>query len=118
MEVVRCYRHASTCASDADCQNRIFYINIPLSVFAILAVQLFLHLSRARKSLKESLMAVDWLGITIFAGSVTSFLVGVSSGGVSHPWSSAPIIVPIVIGICGLVAFALVEIYVSRVPVR
>jgi hypothetical protein len=48
---------------------------------------------------------VDWVGTVIFIGSMTSFLVGISWGGVQHPWKSAATLAPIIVGLSGLVAF-------------
>jgi hypothetical protein len=51
----------------------------------------------------------DFIGTALFAGSVISLLLGINSGGSTHPWKSASTIAPIVIGTLGLVAFGFYE---------
>ena len=43
----------------------------------------------------HSLTCVEYLGNTIFFGSVTSILIGLIQGGIVHPWGS------LVIGLVG-----------------
>lgn len=46
----------------------------------------------------KKLMRVDWLGLFVFTAASTLFLVGLTSGGVSHPWGSAQVLAPLVVG--------------------
>lgn len=62
-----------------------------------------------RSSLRKKLVRVDYLGIVLFIGSSTSFLIGLSLGGTQHPWSSAPIVVPLIVGATGFIAFLVVQ---------
>lgn len=82
----------------------------------LLAVlQLSLHLQPKIENHYNGLLKFDWAGIAILGGSASTLLLGLLSGGVSHPWSSAAIIAPLVIGVIGLVCFAIVE-YFAPMP--
>jgi hypothetical protein len=55
--------------------------------------------------LTTRLKRIDYIGTLILVGSVTSVLIGLSYGGTVYPWSDARIIVSLIVGILGLVAF-------------
>jgi hypothetical protein len=59
---------------------------------------------------------VDVLGIVVFVASSTSFLFGLTAGGVLFPWKSANVIVPLVLGVFGIVLFWTIEEYVVKEP--
>lgn len=47
----------------------------------------------------ERLRQLDFLGLTMFISGITTFLVGLSwAGSASHPWRSASVVCPIVLG--------------------
>ena len=96
--------------------GRIFYINIPMIVIVAIGIWFFLTLRTDSTSIREKLKRVDYLGIFIFVGSATSFLFGLTSGGVLFPWTSANVIVPLVLGVLGMVLFWYVEDYVVKEP--
>lgn len=96
--------------------HRIFYINIPVVVIVAIGIWFFLTLRTDSTSIREKLKRVDYLGIFIFVGSATSFLFGLTAGGVIFPWTSGNVIAPLVIGIFGMVLFWFVEEYVVKEP--
>jgi MFS family permease len=59
----------------------------------------------------QKLKRVDWMGAVLFIGSMTSFLVGISWGGVQHPWKSAATLTPIIVGLLGVAAFFAWQMY-------
>jgi hypothetical protein len=74
-----------------------------------------LHVERA--SLKQRLLHhVDWVGSTIFIVSTGSFLIGTSWGGAQYPWDSWRTLVPIFMGVFGVVFTLLWEIYAAKAP--
>ncbi|KFY79994.1 hypothetical protein V499_01100 [Pseudogymnoascus sp. VKM F-103] len=93
----------------------VYYINIPVCVILLAVLQLSLHLQPKIENHHNGLLKFDWAGIAILGGSASTLLLGLLSGGVSHPWSSAAIIAPLVIGVIGLVCFAIVE-YFAPMP--
>jgi hypothetical protein len=52
----------------------------------------------------------------LFIGGLTSFLVGISWGGIQYEWKSVQTITPIVVGIITIVIAVLWEIYYAREP--
>lgn len=72
-------------------------------------VPLTLRLAFKQAALAEQLRRVDWIGTVLFIGSTTSFLIPVTWGGVSYAWDSWRTLVPLIIGIIGLVVFVIYE---------
>ncbi|KAI1133308.1 putative transporter [Nemania abortiva] len=83
-----------------------FYINLPLAIPSLAAMAVFLRLKHQREpTWMHALRRVDFLGTLIFIPSMTSLLLGLIMGGSVHPWGSWRIIVPIVLGLFGIVVF-------------
>jgi MFS family permease len=82
----------------------IFYIGIIVEVIALAGTAIFYWPNpRPRgdfdKTRWQEFKEIDWIGLFLFAGGLTTFLIGVTWGGsTSHPWDSAGTIVPIVVG--------------------
>ncbi|KAF2106356.1 major facilitator superfamily domain-containing protein [Lophiotrema nucula] len=97
----------------------IFYINLPLCGAALVLLTFVLRLrdlpiDDIPKTFKAKMGRVDWVGNALFATSSLSLLLGLTMGGNDFPWGSYHVVVPIVLGVLGLVAFGLWEKY-SRV---
>ena len=63
-----------------------------------------IRLETRRSSLGRRLLQVDWIGGTGFIDSVTSFLIGITWGGVQFPWSSFRTWLPLVVEVLGIMA--------------
>jgi len=93
-----------------------FYINLPFCAMGLILVPIYVKLTTVKTSLASKLGRVDWIGGFLFIGGLTSFLIGISWGGVQYEWKSAQSITPIVVGILGVVVAVLWEIYGAREP--
>jgi MFS family permease len=83
-----------------------FHINYPFCGIGLIVAVVFVRLNRvAELTLSQKLKQTDWIGALIFLGGMTSFLVGLSWGGIQHPWNSAATLAPIILGLCALVVF-------------
>ncbi|KAI0667877.1 iron permease [Trametes maxima] len=87
----------------------LFYLNLPLCGIAFLLTTIFLRVKTPEFTLKTVAKRMDWIGIFIIVGSTVSLLIGMTFGGLRFPWSSPHVIVPLVIGALGLVAFFVYE---------
>ncbi|KAK7965872.1 uncharacterized protein PG986_000149 [Apiospora aurea] len=94
----------------------VFYIMFPFCAFGLVAVPALLTLAPRTATIKEKLARVDWVGSALFTGSATAFLVAVSWGGSQHPWGSAATLVPLCLGLAGLVTTYVWEAYVATEP--
>jgi MFS family permease len=80
-------------------------------------VILFLKLNIVTSSLLDKLRQVDYVGTVLFVGSVTSFLIPLSWGGVIYDWNSWRTLVPLIVGVVALVVFSLYEYRVAADPI-
>ncbi|TVY13331.1 Efflux pump FUS6, partial [Lachnellula arida] len=95
----------------------IFWMNLPVIGVGYFMITLFLKLHPASSlPLMRKFRQVDWLGALLFSASLTSVLIPISWGGVMYPWSHALTLVPLILGLGGLIAFTVYELHVAREP--
>ncbi|KAJ3718080.1 iron permease [Lentinula guzmanii] len=95
----------------------LFYLNLPLCAFALAIVIIFLHLEKPRtEGFWKTLFAMDWIGNFLIIGSSTSVMLALTWAGVSYPWSSTHVIVPLAIGLVGLCVAMVYEVFVVENP--
>ncbi|KAI0292637.1 major facilitator superfamily domain-containing protein [Multifurca ochricompacta] len=95
----------------------LFYLNLPICAFNATLVLLFMRLKTPYATLKEKLSRMDFIGNILITGSTTSTVIGLTWGGVQFAWSSASVLVPLIIGLVGLGVFIIYEIYLCKPPV-
>lgn len=60
---------------------------------------------------------IDFLGLFLFTGSITPFLISITWGGVMYSWDSWRTITPLLTGICGLLLFTYYETRYAKIPI-
>ena len=55
-------------------------------------------------------------GNALVIASTTSVVIALTWGGVTFSWSSAHVLVPLIVGLVGIVAFFAYEMFVAKVP--
>ena len=89
-----------------------FHVNFPFCAISLVATCVFIHPGRVSTApLAEKLGRVDWVGAVLFVSGLTSFLVGLSWGGVQYPWTSPATKGPIAAGMVGVAVFLAWQIY-------
>jgi len=68
------------------------------------------------ESFKVKLERIDLIGMLVFVGAQTSFLFGLTAGGVLYQWKSVNVILPLIFGIIGIVIFYWIEEYFAKEP--
>ncbi|OAL00503.1 putative efflux pump antibiotic resistance protein [Phaeosphaeriaceae sp. SRC1lsM3a] len=94
----------------------IFYINFPFCAIGLAMVPFVVRLKAKRAAFKERLLKTDWVGAFLFISSTCSFLIGVTWGGTQYAWDSWRTIVPIVLGVVGIIATLCWERYGAPQP--
>jgi EmrB/QacA subfamily drug resistance transporter len=82
-----------------------FYVNIPLGLAALIVTTLTLP-----KSVVTRQVRIDWLGIMLLTGAITSFVLFTTWGGTQYEWSSGIIIGLAVVSVVLAVAFFVVQL--------
>ncbi|KAJ5728544.1 MFS general substrate transporter [Penicillium malachiteum] len=91
----------------------IGWINLPIIGVALFLAVFFMRLKPIEQSFRSKFARIDWLGMLVFAAGCILFALPLSWAGNIYPWSSWRTIVPLVIGVLILVAFAFYERYPS-----
>lgn len=94
----------------------IFFLNLPLTAVGFAMLTVFLKLNFVVGSFREKLRRFDWIGGVLFIASTTSVMIPITWGGVSYPWDSWHTLVPLIIGIAGIVVFGFYESYFAVEP--
>lgn len=94
----------------------IFYLNLPIVAIGFAGVIVFLKLENTPRTLKEKILEIDYIGSVIFLPSTTSFLIGLTWGGVQYAWDSWRTLTPILVGLSGLVLFVIWEARFAKLP--
>ncbi|KAI0849398.1 major facilitator superfamily transporter [Daldinia vernicosa] len=94
----------------------IFYLMFPICGFGLVAVPYLLTLRPKKATFKEKMERIDWLGGFIFTCSATAFLIAISWGGTQFAWSSAATLVPLILGVLGLIGTAFYVGYIAKYP--
>jgi uncharacterized membrane protein len=69
------------------------------------------HTKDEEESTWTKVKNIDWIGVALLTVGATFFLIGLSTGGVDHPWASAFVLSFMLIGVLIIVAFAMWEAY-------
>lgn len=94
----------------------IFWLNLPFCALGFVLIPLYLNLNHKTESFMEKLARVDWVGSVVFVGSVTAILIPITWGGVMYDWDSWRTLVPLLVGVVGLIAFVVYEQFVPQNP--
>ncbi|KZT23032.1 iron permease [Neolentinus lepideus HHB14362 ss-1] len=94
----------------------LFYLNLPICGIAAVLVLIFVTLRTPPGTFAEKLKKIDWIGNALVVASTTSTMIGLTWGGVEYKWTSYHILVPLILGLAGLVGFLLYEAFVAKNP--
>ncbi|KAF7947982.1 hypothetical protein EAE96_009051 [Botrytis aclada] len=103
--------------ADRNAWRWIFYLNLPIIVVGFVGCVWFLKLERKERTIEEKLSEIDYIGSIIFVGSLTSFLIPLTWGGVNYSWTSWHTLVPLLIGATGLIIFCTFEAMLAKKPI-
>ncbi|KAG7099929.1 hypothetical protein E1B28_001722 [Marasmius oreades] len=94
----------------------LFYLNIPLcAVVALLAIR-YLNLRTPKESLLFKLRRLDFVGNFLVVGSTSACVLALTWAGASFSWSSVQVLVPLCLGLSGLIAFFAYEGVYAKDP--
>lgn len=90
---------------------------MPITGLAFFILIFVLRLHTPKTPALAGLAAVDWAGSITIAGATVMFLLGLTLGGVSHPWTSPTILCLLIFGGALFVVFFLIEFRFSTYPI-
>ncbi|WP_243229650.1 DHA2 family efflux MFS transporter permease subunit [Microbacterium sp. CIAB417] len=87
-----------------------FFVGVPFAIVALILLQFTLHLPKPQKAK----VSIDYFGIVLLAVGVSTLLIWVSMGGSQFEWDSVTSIALAVIAGVAIVAFVIVEFFVTE----
>lgn len=94
-----------------------FWINLPLAGIAITTSILLVPFKPIPGGVREKLLRIDYAGSGLTIASSILILLGLNWGGVTYPWSSAPVLAPLIIGVVILCLFLIWEAKFAALPI-
>ncbi|KXX82064.1 hypothetical protein MMYC01_200939 [Madurella mycetomatis] len=96
----------------------IFYVNFPFCALGFLAVPIAFRRLKLQNqpAFTTALRRVDWVGSFLFISGTSSFLLGLTWGGVQYSWDSHQTWLPILLGGLAILASLVYEAYLPSVP--
>ncbi|KAJ3167748.1 hypothetical protein HK101_011743 [Irineochytrium annulatum] len=96
----------------------VFYINLPLGAFTIIATVFLLNIeTKTNHNYMEAVYKIDWIGTFLLIATVICLLIPIQGGGSLYAWNSPIVISLFILGALFFVAFIYVEGWVAREPV-
>jgi EmrB/QacA subfamily drug resistance transporter len=81
----------------------IFYVNLPIGIFAIL-----ITLTRVQEFKPPKARQIDYLGVVIFTVGLTALVYGLIESGI-HSWGATQVVVSLIVAVILLTAFPIFE---------
>lgn len=94
----------------------VFYSMLPFCGIGLVLIPLIVSLNPKTTTMVEKIKKVDWLGSFFFISSATLSLVAISWGGVQYSWYSSGTLVPLCLGVAGLVWTSIYELVFAKYP--
>nr|AAF01426.1 Mfs1.1 [Coprinopsis cinerea] len=94
----------------------LFYLNLPICAVSFILVVVFMSLPTPAGTFKEKFFAMDWIGNFLVIGSSSALVIALTWGGGRYGWGEAPVLVPLILGIVGLVVWLFYEVKYSSHP--
>ncbi|KAJ2753751.1 hypothetical protein GGI19_002910 [Coemansia pectinata] len=94
------------------------YMNLPIGAVALSILYYTLHdLPKPSGQVARALRDFDYIGTVFWLGGSLMILLALSWGGNEHPWGSALIISPLILGIVAMLIFGVIEDRYTRWPI-
>lgn len=93
-----------------------FWINLPLGGLALGVCFWLLPLKKVDGELRHKLLQIDYVGSLLTITASVLLLLGLTWGGVTYPWSSAAVLVPLILGIALFALFLVWEGNFAKLP--
>ncbi|KAI9566090.1 MFS general substrate transporter [Boletus coccyginus] len=94
----------------------LFFLNLPISLVACVAVMFLLDLPIPTGRYLDKFMRMDWIGNLLVIASTAAYTIGLTWGGITAPWSSVTVLVPLILGLVGLGGFIIYEATLATHP--
>lgn len=104
--------------TDKNLWRWMFFLNLPIAGVAslIMAVTYKEDRPQSSESRLSQLKKFDWIGTFLITSSATSFILGLTFGGVNFPWETYHVLVPLILGLVGILGYGVFEQWGTKRP--
>ncbi|KAI0341072.1 iron permease [Trametopsis cervina] len=95
----------------------LFYLNLPIIGVAMVLVAVCLNLPTPKDTFRAKMARMDWIGNFLIIASSSACVIALTWGGVRFAWSSWHVLVPLIVGLVGMVAFFIYEATLAKEPI-
>ncbi|KAG2006197.1 MFS multidrug transporter [Coprinopsis cinerea AmutBmut pab1-1] len=94
----------------------LFYLNLPVCAVSLVLIVAFMSLPTPQGTLKEKLSAMDWFGNLLVLASSSALVLALTWGGARYQWGDIRVLLPLIIGILGLIVWLFYEVKFASHP--
>lgn len=94
----------------------LFYLNIPITVLAIIMISCFMNMKKPQSDIKSNLKSMDWTGNALLISATVGLGLSLTWGGARYKWVSAPVLIPLIISVGLFAAFFYLELFKLKNP--
>ncbi|KAF8151940.1 iron permease [Mycena galopus ATCC 62051] len=94
----------------------LFYLNLPLCAIVTALILRFLNLRAPKESLAAKIKHLDFIGNFIVIGSTAACVLSLTQAGALYSWNSFHVLVPLCLGLVGIVIFFVYEARLAEDP--
>ncbi|QRW06527.1 major facilitator superfamily transporter [Ceratobasidium sp. AG-Ba] len=95
----------------------LFYMNLPVAGVAMALVLVFLRLSTPKEPFRQKIARIDWIGNFLVIGSTAATVIALTWAGARYSWNSYQVLVPLIVGIAGLMGALAYEFTFAVEPI-
>ncbi|SPO29804.1 related to Multidrug resistance protein [Ustilago trichophora] len=94
----------------------LFYLNIPITVLAIIMISCFMNMKAPKSDVKSKVKNMDWTGNALLILATVGLGLALTWGGARYSWLSPAVLVPLILSIVLFVAFFYLELFKLKNP--
>ncbi len=94
----------------------LFYLNIPITVVAIIMISCFMNMKTPKADVKSKVKNMDWTGNALLILATVGLGLSLTWGGARYKWLSAPVLIPLIVSIGLFGAFFYLELFKLKNP--
>ncbi|EAU87383.2 MFS multidrug transporter [Coprinopsis cinerea okayama7 len=91
-------------------------LNLPVCAVSLVLIVAFMSLPTPQGTLKEKLSAMDWFGNLLVLASSSALVLALTWGGARYQWGDIRVLLPLIIGILGLIVWLFYEVKFASHP--
>lgn len=94
----------------------LFWLNIPITVIAIIMISCFMHMKTPKRDYKSNLKRMDWTGNALLILSTVGLGLALTWGGARYRWLSPAVLIPLIFSVILFITFFYLELFKLKHP--